>query len=52
MSATRFHVVISSLRASDVTPKDASGTSDPYLKINFDNFKQLCVRGPVRHVAP
>jgi len=34
----QFRVRICNVRGVNITPKDAGGTSDPYVKINFDNY--------------
>ncbi len=40
-SAALFSVRVFSIAVWDIPGKDRSGTSDPYVKINFDNFKEL-----------
>ncbi|ORZ38713.1 hypothetical protein BCR44DRAFT_1427659 [Catenaria anguillulae PL171] len=39
MSATRFRVRLSAVRALNLPAKDRNGTSDPYFRFSFDNFK-------------
>eukprot|EP00297_Palpitomonas_bilix_P024650 CAMPEP_0113883032 /NCGR_PEP_ID=MMETSP0780_2-20120614/9331_1 /TAXON_ID=652834 /ORGANISM="Palpitomonas bilix" /LENGTH=44 /DNA_ID=CAMNT_0000870205 /DNA_START=167 /DNA_END=298 /DNA_ORIENTATION=+ /assembly_acc=CAM_ASM_000599 len=42
MGKTRhFMVKLSNFRAENLPAMDRSGTSDPYLKINFDDYRKM-----------
>lgn len=44
MSGTRFNVRLFNMRGIDLDAKDACGTSDPFVKYNFDNVRAAMAR--------
>eukprot|EP01066_Platyproteum_vivax_P014348 Platyproteum_vivax@DN6427_c0_g1_i2.p1 len=48
----QFEVSLTGFYASNLTPKDRNGFSDPYLKLDFDNFKQFKTDFERRNLNP
>jgi C2 domain len=41
---THFHVKLSNFKAENLPPADLNGLADPYLELNFDQFKIVKTR--------